>query len=85
MKALAKRLQVLFSEQKYHALERIARAKKRSVGALIREAVEVCYLKPRRAVGGSRVARLAKMNLPVADWKVMKEEIIAGAFGKRKR
>lgn len=85
MKALDKRLQVLFSEQKYHALERVARAKKRSVGALIREAVEVQYLKPQRAVGGSRVARLAKMNLPVSDWKEMKEEVIAGALGRRKR
>jgi hypothetical protein len=84
MKVLTKRLQVLFPEKKYRALERVARTKKRSVGALIRQAVEAQYLKPQRTFGRSRVARIAKLNLPVSDWKVMKGEIMAGALGKRK-
>jgi hypothetical protein len=85
MKVFTKRLQVLFADRKYRALEHVARTKKRSVGALIREAVETQYLKPRRAATKSRVARIAKMNLPVSDWKQMKDEMLAGALGKRKR
>lgn len=85
MRELTRRLHVLFSDQKFHALERVARAQKRSVGSLIREAVEGRYLKRRGPARRGRVGRIAKMNLPVADWKAMKEEIIAGALGKRKR
>ena len=85
MKVLTKRLQVLFPQQEYHALEHIARVRHRSVGALIREAVAAQYLKPRRTTRRSRAARIAKMKLPVSGWKEMKAEIVAGALRKRKR
>lgn len=41
---LTKRTQVLFDKNSYKALEDIASKKGKSVGALVREAVEIVYL-----------------------------------------
>jgi len=85
MGILNKRAQVLFPKDKYAFLESIARKKKKSVGALIREAVEEKYLKKELKEKEEIIKRLYKMNLPVADWESMEEEIILGALGKRKK
>ncbi|MBI4743453.1 MAG: hypothetical protein HY776_01270 [Actinobacteria bacterium] len=85
MGTLNKRTQVLFAKDKYAFLERIARKKKKSVGALIREAVEEKYLKKESKEKEEIIKRLSKMNLPVSDWESMEEEIILGALGKRKK
>ncbi len=60
MKVLTRRLQVLFPEQQYHALEQIVQVRKQFVGAPIREAIEAQYLKPPRGRRQNRDARVAK-------------------------
>lgn len=85
MSRYTKRTQVLLSEEQYERLMREARARGYSLGSLIRDAVEQAYPEDR----GPRLKaarEIAGMELPVAGWKQMEEEIIRGATGeKRKR
>jgi hypothetical protein len=78
-----RRTQVLFPEDEYQRLQRLAREQGRSVGSLVREAVERCY------PGGSREARIAaarrianaRLPLPVQDWGEI-EDGLTRARGK---
>ena len=75
---LAKRAQVLLDEEQYKKLEQLARQKKVSVGALIREAIEKVYhLGKKDRI--QAVRKIAAMNLPVDEWEKMEKEIIEGA------
>jgi hypothetical protein len=72
----SERTQVLLSKAQLARLKRIAGREKRSVGAVIREAVdaytgETVTVAERRAA----VERLIATNAPVDDWDVMKREI----------
>lgn len=72
----SERTQVLLSKSQLARLKRIAAREKRSVGAVIRDAVdaytgETVTLADRRAA----VERLLAMNAPVDDWDVMKRQI----------
>jgi len=64
--ALTARLQVLFEPKQLTRLQAIAEADGRSVGALVRQAVERAYLSDDRAARMAAVERLAAMSLPVA-------------------
>jgi hypothetical protein len=44
--ALTKRVEILFDPQQYVLMERIARARGETMGALVRRAVELQYLQP---------------------------------------
>ncbi len=44
--ALTKRVEVLFDPEHYRVIEQLARAQGKTVGALVRKAVEQFYLKP---------------------------------------
>jgi predicted DNA-binding protein len=76
----SERTQVLLTPEQASRLKRIARREGRSVGAVIREAVD-------EYVGGTfdrrqeALERLFAIGAPVADWEVMKAEIIEGRFG----
>ena len=76
----SERTQVLLTPEQAARLKRIARREGRSVGAVIREAVD-------EYVGGTfdrrreALERLFAIEAPVADWEIMKAEIIEGRFG----
>lgn len=76
--SLGKRTQVLLEKEQYKQLEQLAKQKRVSVGALIREAIEKVY--PIGKKGKIQaVEKIAAMNLPVDDWEKMEKEIVEGA------
>jgi len=84
MEALTKRIQILLSEEQYGLLKRLAAVKGASIGALVRQAVEQVYLERFKDEQIRIAKRLVRMELPVADWPEMEEEIIKGAVEERK-
>ncbi len=78
-----RRTQVLFPEDEYQRLQRLAQEQRRSVGSLVREAVERCYpgtSRESRIAAARRIAS-ARLPLPVQDWEEI-EENLARARGK---
>jgi hypothetical protein len=76
----SERTQVLLTPQQRARLERIAKQRGVSVGAVIREAVDA-LTEPRRRSREEAYRALIAMQAPVDDWEVMEEEIIRGRFG----
>ena len=72
--ALTARVQVLFEPSHLIRLQALAEAEGKSVGALIRAAVERTYLDSNQADRLAAVERMAAMSLPVADWEQMERE-----------
>lgn len=73
---LSERIQVLLTPDQRSRVERIARERRLSVGAVIREALET-YIAPRSREEAFRA--LQALNAPVDDWEKMKAEILRGA------
>ena len=76
--SLAKRTHVLLEENQYKQLEQLAKQKKVSVGALIRDAIDKVY-NIREEGKIKAVEKIIAMNLQVDDWELMEKEIIEGA------
>lgn len=77
----SERTQVLLSPDQRARLERIAAREGRSMGAVIRDAVDA-YTLPRARAPHEVLEALYALNAPVADWEQMKAEIEAGALGE---
>ena len=80
---LSRRLQILLDERRYRRLQAEARARRASVGALVREAIDKAFpvsLERKRAAAKAILAA-RPMPLPanIADLKVELAEIRAGA------
>ncbi len=73
---LSKRVEVLFDPKQYTALEQEARRRGKSMGWLIREAVERLYLAPSRQERLEAVKWLTSQNLDLPPWEEAKEIII---------
>jgi hypothetical protein len=76
------RTQVLLTQEQRRRLERRAKEEHRSVGALIRDAVDAYT----GATGRSRAdaaESLLGLDAPVDEWAVMKAEIERGATGSK--
>ena len=75
MPTLTRRTQLLLDEDRYKRLARRAEATGSSVGAVIREAIDIAYpklaLTPREAAD----RLLAAEPMEVEDWPVMKETV----------
>ncbi|MGH3544769.1 MAG: hypothetical protein ACRDPW_02385 [Mycobacteriales bacterium] len=76
----SERTQVLLSKGQRSRVERLARRRRTSVGSVIREAIDA-QLFPQHSERRQSAERLFQLDAPVADWDVMKEEIIRGAAG----
>lgn len=76
MATLNKRVQVLLSPGQYARLKEIARARGKSVGSLIRQAVQKQYLDTSREERLDAVEELAGLRLPVSDWEQMERESV---------
>lgn len=84
MRMHSERMQVLLTPSQRARLDRIAVREGRSVGAVIRDAIDV-YTLPRSRPRGEALRSLFAHNAPVADWDVMKAEIERGALGTDQR
>ena len=78
----SERTQVLLSKAQLATLKRRARREKKSVGAVIREAVEAYTSTPSDDERRAALGRLMAMELPVDDWPVMKAQIEKGMLGE---
>lgn len=81
MHMYTERTQVLLSPEQAERLRRIAERQGRSVGAVIRDAIDAFHVPPQRSKQ-EIIEHLFSLNAPVDDWEVMKEQILAGALGE---
>ncbi len=81
MRMYSERTQVLLSPEQLERLKRLARRDGRSVGAVIRDAVDAFTVGSvdRRLTA---IEHLFTLEAPVDDWEVMKAEILRGAIGE---
>ncbi len=76
MRMFSERTQVLLSREQRERLERLAAREGRSVGSVIREAIE-SYTAAGPQSRAEAAEALIAMNEPVGDWAEMKAEIAA--------
>ena len=76
----SERTQVLLSPEQAARLKRIAIREGRSVGAVIRDAVD-SYVDPGSDSRHEAIQALMKMSAPVDDWEVMKAQILRSQLG----
>ena len=76
----SERTQVLLSPQQVAKLKRIATREGRSLGAVIRDAVD-SYVDPGHDSRREALEAIKSMNLPVDDWEVMKAQIRRSQLG----
>ncbi len=74
MPTLTQRIQLLLTEAQYRELRRIAQRQGRSMGALIREAIEKEFSRSAQERAIAAVEELASLSLPVASWEEMERE-----------
>ncbi len=78
MRMFTERTQVLLSPEQRQRLQRMAARDGRSVGSVIREAIE-SYTAAGPHSRAAAASALIAMDLPVGEWEQMKAEIITGA------
>jgi hypothetical protein len=76
------RTQVLLTPEQRRRLERRAAEEHRSVGAVIRAAVDA-YVSVSPRSRGEAAQRLLRTGAPVGEWEDMKAEILRGQAGDR--
>lgn len=77
----SERTQVLLSPEQLARLKRIAEREGKSVGAVIRDAVDgFIFAEP--DVRKRAVEAMLSMNAPVEDWDVMKAQILKSQLGE---
>jgi len=76
----SERTQVLLAPEQLARLKRIAEHDGRSVGSVIREAVD-SFVDAEPDLRQRALARLLAMDAPVDDWEVMKAQIMKGQLG----
>ena len=77
----SERTQVLLSPEQVRRLKRLAARDGRSVGAVIREAVDAFVMSEPDARQRA-VERMLAMDAPVDDWEVMKAQILKSQLGE---
>lgn len=76
----SERTQVLLSPEQLARLKRIAARDGRSVGSVIREAVD-SFVEQRPDSRAAAARAINSMNAPVDDWEVMKAQILRSQLG----
>lgn len=82
MHMLSERTQVLLTPEQRRRLERRAQEEHRSVGAVIRDAVDA-YTGSSGRTRAEAAASLLATGAPVDDWATMKREIERGASASK--
>lgn len=83
MRMYTERTQVLLTPEQRRRLEQRAADERRSVGAVIRAAVDAYVGGPTRT-RREALEHLLATSAPVDDWPVMKGEILRGATGRER-
>jgi len=76
----SERTQVLLSPEQLARLKRIASQEGRSVGSVIRDAVD-SFVQSEPDQRQRAIERLFSLNAPVDDWEVMKAQILKSQLG----
>ena len=79
MSELTKRLQLLLTPEQYKMVQLYAKKHKKSIGSVIREALDKIISERSKKEKQKAVQRLLSRKLPVSNWEQMEEEIIQGA------
>jgi hypothetical protein len=82
---LKKRVEVLFEPSEYHRLEERAQAERRSVGSLVREAVERYVLQPTREQRRQALEWILSEEHDLGSWEELKEEILRAPIERLER
>jgi hypothetical protein len=82
MEKLEKKTTVLFPHKLYRRLEEVGKAKRLSVGELIRRAVRQQYQISETPDRLKAVDRLSQIETPISGWEKIEDEIQAGAAEK---
>ncbi len=80
MRMFTERTQVLLSPEQVARLKRIATREGRSVGSVIREAVD-SFVDPGLDARQRALQSLMSLEAPVDDWEVMKAQILRSQLG----
>lgn len=76
-----KRVQTILTTEQYELLLQVAKKKKKTVSALVRQAVEAeCLEEELRATRQHALKNLLSLNAPVSDWEKMEGEIVKGVI-----
>lgn len=81
MKKFNKRTQILFSEKQFKKLKDTSINKNKSIGFLVREAVDTLFIKEKEDKKNI-IDKIVNLNLPVGNWEKMKKEIEQGKYKK---
>ena len=73
--ALTKRVELLFEPEQYALLEELARSRKDSVAALVRNAVEQVYLQSTREAKREAFEWLTTQNIDFGSWEEIKDQM----------
>ena len=77
-----KRVQTVLSKEQYEVLLRVAKKEKKTVCALVRQAVEVeCLEEELRTTRQHALKNLLSLDAPVSEWEEMESEIVKGVIG----
>jgi hypothetical protein len=76
---LKKRVEVLFEPSEYHQLEEIAHGRRRSVGSVVREAVEKYVLQPTHQQKRVALEWILSGEDDLGSWEELKGAISRGA------
>ncbi len=79
---LGARLEIRLNPDQLEKLKKEAAEKKKSVGSIVREAIELRY-EISEEDRLKAIQQISGLNAPVADWEQMKKEIEAEYRGKR--
>ena len=80
--ARTKRVQTVLTMKQYELLLQVAKKKKKTVSALVRQAVEVeCLEEELRMTRQHALKNLLSLDAPVSDWEKMEGEIVKGVIG----
>jgi len=85
MPRYTRKAQVLFTEEQYQELTRVAREQSKALGALLREAAEQVYLRKRRQRQKAEAVRrllALKETEPPADYHVWEQEYLDERAGR---
>jgi len=86
MPTLVHKIQVLLDDNQHKALLALAKAQGKPLSVFLREAVvEQVLKKARRTAKQKAFEEIAAMELPVASWSEMEQEIERAHAGSRKR
>lgn len=75
---LKKRVEVLFEPSEYRRLGEIAHARRQSVGAVVREAVEKYVLQPTQEEGRKALEWILSEEDDLGSWEELKEAVLRG-------